>query len=82
MKILSPAGSFEALKSAVKFGADAVYLGLDDFNARNGAKNFTFDELIEGVKYCHKRGVEVFVALNTLIYDFEIQSVVKIINKI
>ena len=82
MKILSPAGSFDALKAAVKFGADAVYLGLDDFNARNGAKNFTPDELIEGVKYCHKRGVEVFVALNTLIYDSEIQSVVKIINKI
>ncbi len=82
MKILSPAGSLESLKAAVKFGADAVYLGLDDFNARTNAKNFTMDEFIEGAKYCHKRGVEVFVALNTLIYDSEIPSVIKIINKI
>lgn len=82
MKILSPAGSSEALKAAVKFGADAVYLGLDDFNARTNAKNFTIEELIEGTKYCHKRGVEVFVALNTLVYDTEIMSIVKIVNKI
>lgn len=82
MKILSPAGSLDALKAAVKFGADAVYLGLDDFNARTNAKNFTSEELIEGVKHCHKRGVEVFVALNTLIYDSEIPAVIKIVNKI
>ena len=80
MKILSPAGSKKALEAAVKFGADAVYLGLSEFSARNNAKNFTFEELTESVKYCHKRGVEVFVALNTLIYDSEINSIIKIAN--
>lgn len=82
MKILSPAGSKKALEAAVKFGADAVYLGLSEFSARNNAKNFTFEELTESVKFCHKRGVEVFVALNTLIYDNEINSIIKIANKI
>ncbi len=82
MKILSPAGSKKALEAAVKFGADAVYLGLEEFSARQNAKNFTAEELKEGVKYCHQRGVEVFVALNTLVYDNEINSIIKTINKI
>ncbi len=82
MKILSPAGSKKALEAAVKFGADAVYLGLEEFSARQGAKNFTPEELKESVKYCHQRGVEVFVALNTLVYDSEINSVIKTVNKI
>ncbi len=82
MKILSPAGSKKALEAAVKFGADAVYLGLEEFSARQGAKNFTPEELKESVKYCHQRGVEVFVAVNTLIYDNEINSIIKLTNKI
>ena len=65
MKILSPAGSYDAMVAAVKTGADAVYLGLDSFNARAGAENFTEDTLKDAVFYCHKRGVEVFVTLNT-----------------
>ncbi len=82
MKILSPAGSKKALEAAVKFGADAVYLGLEEFSARQNAKNFTPEELKESVKFCHQRGVEVFVALNTLIYDSEINSIIKAVNKI
>ena len=62
MKILSPAGSLESVYSAVKFGADAIYLGLSDFSARKNAQNFSKEELREAVMHCRKRGVEVFAA--------------------
>ena len=80
MKILSPAGSYDAVLSAVKFGADAVYLGLSDFSARKNAKNFTSDELEKAVKHCKKRGVEVFAAVNTLIYENEIMSAARAVK--
>ena len=80
MKILSPAGSYDAVLSAVKFGADAVYLGLSDFSARKNAKNFTPDELEKAVKHCKKRGVEVFAAVNTLIYENEIMSAARAVK--
>ena len=60
MEILSPAGSPEALRAAVCAGADAVYLGFGQFNARRGAKNFTRDEFAAGVAHCHLRGVKVY----------------------
>ena len=80
MKILSPAGSLEAVYSAVKFGADAVYLGLSDFSARKNAENFTESELKEAVMFCRKRGVQVFAAINTLIYENEIKEVEKAVR--
>ena len=82
MKILSPAGSYEAMVAAVLTGADAVYLGLSEFSARAGAKNFTVESLSDAVSFCHKRSVEVFVALNTIIYDNEILKVKKLIEAI
>ena len=71
MEILSPAGSPEALRAAVCAGADAVYLGFGQFNARRGAKNFTRDEFAAGVAHCHLRGVKVYLTLNTLCSDRE-----------
>ena len=59
LELLAPAGSMESLRAAVQNGADAVYLGCGAFNARQGAKNFTPDELLEAVSYCHVRGVQV-----------------------
>ena len=82
MKILSPAGSYEAMVAAVLTGADAVYLGLSEFSARAGAKNFTIESLYEAVSYCHKRNVEVFVALNVIVYDNELLKVKKLIEEI
>ncbi|MCL2842169.1 MAG: U32 family peptidase [Oscillospiraceae bacterium] len=75
LKLLAPAGSLEAVKAAVQNGADAVYLGLEGFNARRGAKNFTEDTLAEAVRTCHVRGVEVYVTLNTLATDRELVKV-------
>ncbi len=74
LELLSPAGSKEALTAAVQNGADAVYLGLGDFNARRGAKNFTEADLAPAVEYCHVRGVKVYLTMNTLLTDRELPA--------
>ena len=76
MELLSPAGSPEAVIAAVQNGADAVYLGLGDFNARRGAHNFTPEEFEKAVRYCHLRNCRVYVTLNTLVNDREMASAV------
>lgn len=72
MELLSPAGSPESLRAAVQSGAGAVYLGWGDFNARRGAKNFSDEEFADALRYCHERGVRVFLTLNTLLTDREL----------
>jgi len=76
-EILAPAGSPEALRAAVRCGANAVYLGLDGFNARQNAINFDKNTLSETVSYCHEREVSVYLTLNTLIRDSEMDSAVE-----
>ncbi len=73
-EVLSPAGSPEALSAAVRSGADAVYLGAGNFNARRNATNFDEGALREAVEYCHINGVKVHLTLNTLIGDNEISD--------
>ena len=80
LELLAPAGSMEALRAAVQNGADAVYLGCGTFNARQSAKNFTPQTLVEAVKYCHVRGVAVHLTLNTLISDKEESQVCDLIR--
>ena len=63
---MSPAGGPEALRAAVQNGADAVYLGLKRFSARQNAENFSDSELAEAVRYCHVRGAKAYLTLNTL----------------
>ena len=72
MELLSPAGSPESLRAAVESGAGAVYLGWGDFNARRSAKNFSDEEFADALRYCHERGVRVFLTLNTLLTDREL----------
>ena len=81
LEILSPAGSAEAVVAAVQNGADAVYLGFGDFNARRNAKNFTEDEFASAAEYCRIRGVKVFVTLNTLLSDREIPAALETAKK-
>ena len=80
LELLAPAGSMEALRAAVQNGANAVYLGCGQFNARQSAKNFTPQMLTEAVKYCHIRGVAVHLTLNTLVSDHELQEVIELIR--
>ena len=76
MELLSPAGSPEAVIAAVQNGADAVYLGLGDFNARRGAHNFSPEEFEKAVRYCRLRNCRVYVTLNTLVNDREMKTAV------
>ena len=72
LELLAPAGSMEAAAAAVQNGADAVYLGYGDFNARRNAKNFSQEEFAAAVSYCHVRGAKVYLTLNTLLTDREL----------
>ncbi len=76
IELLSPAGSPEGVIAAVQNGADAVYMGMGAFNARRGAKNFTAEDFVKAVRYCHVRGCKVYVTLNTLVNDREMRDAV------
>lgn len=81
IEILAPAGSIESVIAAVRSGADAVYLGMKHFSARASAKNFDENELKEAVAYCHKRDVKVYLAINTLIFDNEMNAAIETVKK-
>ena len=72
IEILSPAGGAESVTAAVRCGADAVYIGAKAFSARASAHNFDDDEMRACVRYCHQRGVKVYLALNTILFDDEL----------
>lgn len=71
IEILAPAGSVESLTAAVRCGANAVYLGTKNFNARRNADNFDGSALKSAVEYCHQRNVKVYLTANTLVADDE-----------
>jgi len=73
-ELLAPAGCFEAIRAAAANGADAVYFGLDDFNARRRAVNFSLRELPEVMGYLHQRNVKGYVTFNTLIFSPELDK--------
>ena len=77
LEILAPAGSMESVLAAVRTGADAVYLGAGQFNARQNAKNFDADALSEAVAYCHGRDAKVYLTLNTLVGDQELAAAMR-----
>lgn len=81
LQILSPAGSAEQLVAAVNNGCDAVYLGLDSFNARMKAPNFTLDNLPQWVDYCHLFSVKVYVAINTSLKNGEFARAVELLRE-
>lgn len=79
-ELLCPAGSPEALDAALKGGADAVYLGGTQFNARMSAGNFDRNALASAVESCHERGVRMYVTLNTLIYDRQFKEAMNFVE--
>lgn len=76
-ELLCPAGSPAALEAAIEGGADAIYMGGVAFNARIHAKNFTSEELRLGIALAHSYGVKVYITANTLIYDKEMDSMLR-----
>ena len=81
IELLSPVGDFECLKAAVQNGADAVYLGVENFNARSNAKNFNLAGLCKAVDYSHLRDVKVFLTLNTLLKNSELPVAINLANQ-
>lgn len=81
-EILSPVGSIEAFYSAINGGCNAVYLGVKKFNARAYANNFSIEELKLLVEYAHLRNVKVYVTMNTIIYDQELDEAYQIVDQL
>jgi U32 family peptidase len=79
--LLSPVGSWEMLISAIEAGCNAVYLGIKGINMRDRAKNFTLKDLSKIVSFAHKNKVEVYLTLNTIVFDKEIKKIEKILKK-
>ncbi len=80
-EVLAPAGDEEALLAAIRGGADAVYLGVGEFNARQGARNFTLEDLGAAVRLAHSHGVFVYLALNIPIKQKELQHALEIVDR-
>ena len=81
IELLSPVGDFECLKAAVQNGADAVYFGASNFNARASATNFDLSNLKDAITYAKLRGVNTHLTLNTLIKDSEFEEAVLLAQK-
>ena len=73
-ELLVPANNLEVLKYAVEYGADAVYVGGKQFNLRSLGENFSIEELRSGIEYAHKKGVSVYLTLNAVIHDDELEA--------
>ena len=80
VELLAPAGSIEALEAAVMCGADAVYLGGTKFGARAFAANFNNEEMIQAVRFAHLYDVKIYVTVNTLVKDDEVDSFIDYIT--
>ncbi len=80
LELLAPAGNIESFNAATFCGADAVYLGLDDFNARMKAENFSKDNIRDVVERAHFFGVKVYVTINTILQNQEFKSLIELVN--
>lgn len=82
IELLIPASSLEVLKTAVIYGADAVYIGGEMFGLRAKAKNFSHDDMKEGIAYAHARGVKVFITANISAHNYDIDGVYEYFNEL
>ncbi len=82
IEILAPAGDYDALVGAIYGGADAVYLGISEFNARIRAKNFTSETVKDAVRLAHAHGVKVYITLNTELYNKELSRMLLVVSQL
>ena len=81
-ELMVPASSLEVLKSAVRYGADAVYIGGEVFGLRAKAKNFTIEEMKEGVEFAHEAGVKVYVTVNILAHNDDLEPALTYVKEL
>jgi putative protease len=82
MEIVAPAGDYNRFLACIKGGADSIYLGLKGVGARRKAPNFTLEELKEAIDFAHLKGVKVYLTLNTIFKDVEIEALYTNIKQI
>lgn len=82
IELLAPGGDIDSIKAAILAGADAIYLGLDKFNARNRAVNINFEQLQGILRLAHNNNCQIFLTLNIIIIDNEIPAIVSLLNKL
>ncbi|MEK7867547.1 MAG: peptidase U32 family protein, partial [Planctomycetota bacterium] len=81
-EVLAPAGDFDCIRAAVENGADAVYFGVQKFNARARARNFSLEELPDLLAFLHLRGVRGYVTFNTLVFSTELADAQRLLERI
>lgn len=81
-ELLAPAGSMEALKAAISNGCDAIYLGMQKFGARAYSSNFDLESLKEAIKYAHLRSIKIYVTMNTIIFENEVEEMKEQIHEL
>jgi putative protease len=81
-ELMAPGGDIDSIKAAIAAGANAVYCGLDNFNARQRAKNLIFEDLNGILKLAHKNDCKVFLTLNIIILESEIPALIRLLNKV
>lgn len=82
IELLAPAGDLEKLKMAIEYGADAVYLGGESFGLRKASKNFSIEQIEEGIRFAHERGKKVYVTLNIVPHDKDMQGLEEYVTKL
>jgi putative protease len=82
IELLAPGGDIDAIKAAIIAGADAVYCGLNNFNARNRASNIEFEELVGIIRLAHDYQCKIFLTLNIVILENEFKSLTKLLNRL
>ncbi|MDR7856007.1 U32 family peptidase [Tissierella sp.] len=82
IELLAPAGDLEKLKMAITYGADAVYLGGDSFGLRKASKNFSIDQIEEGIRFAHERGKKVYITLNIVPHDEDMNGLEEYVTKL
>ena len=82
VELLAPAGDLERLKWAILYGADAVYIGGENYSLRANAKNFTIDEIKEGVKYAHEHNVKVYVTVNIVFHESDLNGIIDYLKEL
>ena len=81
-ELVAPAGDIEKLKTAIEYGADAVYVGGEGFNLRMGATNLTIEEIKEATSWVHKRGKKIYVALNIFARNYHVSGIRSYLKKL
>jgi putative protease len=74
IELLAPAGSLEKLKFAIQYGADAVYIGGEIFGLRKSARNFTYEQMVEGIEFAHERSKKVYLTLNIIPHNEDLEE--------